>query len=503
MLKFIHSITALLFPFLLFSQSYIGFEADNFNGVHGVISNPANIADSRTKIDINLASISAFTTNTYLEIDYTDVLIDDENLLESSNFLGRDDINYGILNIDVLGPSALITLDEKQSIAITSRLRSITNVNNISGEVIEFFETEDLLDVEQITETNINGSVINNNWLELGASYARVLNDNKVHFLKGGLSIKYIIGNGSAVAEIDDGLIAFDPITSGGDVLTLGSARYNFSENFDLSENFIPFENDDDFDIISETRGLGFDIGFVYEYRPQHRQNVSRDHVQKQKKIRHKNTYKYKVGLSILDIGSLTYKESLELNGSLNARTDLNTLLRGNFENEIKTAFNPDEIRVEQKILLPTTLRANFDLKLKENFYLNANSILSLHSKNSTNANRLANQFTISPRYETKWFTAFSPISITQFSGVQWGLGARLGPVFLGSSGAISHFLIDNKTRAIDIYAGIKIPIFHKTPPLPKEEDPTSGYESNCNGCLEKDKKERTKRIQSYRGGLK
>ena len=45
-----------------FAQSYIGFGADNFNGVHGILTNPANIADSRSRIDINLISASEFST---------------------------------------------------------------------------------------------------------------------------------------------------------------------------------------------------------------------------------------------------------------------------------------------------------------------------------------------------------------------------------------------------------------------------------------------------------
>ena len=47
------------------AQSYIGYHSDNYNGVHGLIYNPANIADSRFKTDINLIGASAILGNDY------------------------------------------------------------------------------------------------------------------------------------------------------------------------------------------------------------------------------------------------------------------------------------------------------------------------------------------------------------------------------------------------------------------------------------------------------
>ena len=240
----------------------------------------------------------------------------------------------------------------------------------------------------------------------------------------------------------------------------------------------------------------------VYEYRPNHRQNISRNNIKEQLVIRHKSTYKYKIGLSILDIGSLNYEDSREASATLDD-IDINTLLDGDFDEEIKPALDVSDEFVDQRILLPTSIRADFDLKLKENFYLNATTRLSLYSKNNVRANRVANQVTVSPRFETKWFTAYSPITLTQFGGVQWGLGGRLGPVFVGSSGAISHIFLDRQTRAADIYAGIKIPIFHKTPPPPPEDDPVGGFQSDCNGCVKKDKKQPKKPLGHYNGLVK
>ena len=505
MLRYFCFIFLISFNLSLFSQSYIGFGADNFNGVHGILTNPANIADSRSLVDINLASASIFTTNSYFELDYYGLLVDDEiEFEEQSTRVGVDRINYGALNIDILGPSVLISLSDKHSIALSTRARGIANINNADGEVVNFFENEDIREItEPLIANDVNASAIVNTWIEYGITYARVLNDNKRHFLKGGATLKYLSGYGSGQGETDDVLLAYSPNNNAVDnVLFRGDVSYNYSSNLDSNENFIPFEGDDNFEFKETTWGVGLDLGLVYEYRPNHRQNISRSNVKEQVVIRHKSTYKYKVGLSILDIGALNYRDSREANANLND-INIDTLLDGDFDEEVKPALGVTDQLVDQRILLPTTIRADIDIKLKDKFYLNTTSRLSLYSKNNTRANRTVNQVTVSPRYETKWFTAFSPITYTQFGGVQWGLGGRLGPIFIGSSGAISHILIDNQTRAFDVYAGIKIPIFHKTPKPRAEDDPTGGYKSDCNGCLEKDKKQPTKPLGHYNGLVK
>ena len=75
------------------AQSYIGFLTDNYSGVHSVITNPANIVDSRFKTDINLFGVSAFVTNDYYAAKFGDAIKsdydfeDDAKTFASSLFL--------------------------------------------------------------------------------------------------------------------------------------------------------------------------------------------------------------------------------------------------------------------------------------------------------------------------------------------------------------------------------------------------------------------------------
>jgi len=480
--------TLFLINFNLISQSYIGFEGDNFNGVHGVLTNPGLIANAKTKLDINLFSVSEFTTNSYIELEYFNYMFKEYDDIDEIGYkiVGSDKFNYGVNNLDILGPSFQVNIDEKQSIAFTSRIRSITNVNNISGQIIDFFRTERLSQTEAFLENDVNASIIHNNWIEIGGTYSRVLSTSKIHYLKGGISLKYLMGYGSATAKIDNALLIYnrDNLT----VSSTGAANYNYSANADLNQNHIPFEDDDDYEIKKAASGLGLDIGVVYEYRPNYRANISRTNPKDQVVIREKVNYKFKAGVSIMDLGAMTYKNSLDSSLDLNQTVNAEDLLSISNEEDLQSLYGFTAQLLNQKILLPTTVRTQFDWKHNDKIYFNFNTIISLYGKNNVRANRYTNQFTLTPRYETKWFTAFSPISITQFSGVQWGLGARLGPLFIGSSGAISHILIDRQTRAFDLYAGLKIPFYYNDAKV------------KCKECLDEDDPSLDERLKGYEG---
>jgi len=96
---------------------------------------------------------------------------------------------------------------------------------------------------------------------------------------------------------------------------------------------------------------------------------------------------------------------------------------------------------------------------LKNKFYINVQSSLSLVSKDKERTNRITNTLTLAPRLETKWFSVYSPIRVQQYDGFAWGFGLRAGPLTVGSASAITN-LISSNSKAADVYLGLKIPIY-------------------------------------------
>lgn len=473
------------------AQSFIGYNVDNYSGIHGVLVNPATMADSRLRADINLVSFSAFGTTEYAEIDYkkaikslykNDVDLDED---EDVEYIGLGRKNSGLAHVDVLGPSVMFSINEKQSMAVFTRARGFANLNDIDGRYQPIFEEGLSNRTEPILFADENSFGTATSWVEVGFSYARVLKNEKQHFLKGGVTLKYIRPVHFVSAEFNDALLFFDPDNSEENEF-FGDLNTQVSDNLDPDNDGIRFGEESSKIELPDNRGFGFDLGFVYEYRPQFRKNISRDDVIKQVKFRHLNTYKLRFGVSILDIGGITY------NSTTTESYDL-----GNFPNELdEFDLNTSE---ELKLSLPTNLRFDVDWAISEKFYLNAATRLSLISREKRQAVRYANQLTLSPRLETKWISVYSPFSVTQYSGVQWGLGARLGPLFFGSGNLLGS-IVDTKTREFDVYAGLKIPIFHKIPKVKEEIETTKEFDCPF-GCPQGNKANPSgKRLGGYNG---
>lgn len=447
-LKFIY-LPALVFSLASSAQSYIGLNTDNYSGVHGVLSNPANVVDSRTKVDVNLASISSYLSNDYASVNLSNVFggddidfDDDENLDPSSN-------NSGVLNLDVLGPSVLFNINRKNAIALTTRARGFVNLNRVPGDLVEYFESTDFdQDVLEVNAVNLRSTA--HVWGEIGFTYGRVFLDNTKHFLKVGVTAKYLQGLGYASATATNLEARFDPALTTGRVD--GSLEYTVSENLDTDQSDEPFgDNDDDYEFEIASTGFGFDLGVVYEYR--------RDDADLN--VKNKNKYLFKAGFSITDLGSLNYDDSSQRTYDFTGVPDFD---RDNFEDfdlDSPDFQNIERIeRSSKKIKLPAAMHLNVDWNALSRVYLNLNTDLSLIGEDEADANRIENSVTLTPRFETQFFSFYSPVGIRQFSGFNWGAGFRLGPLYAGSGSIISN-LISDKSKSIDIYAGLKVPIYY------------------------------------------
>lgn len=443
----------LLFIFILgslaqsYSQSYIGFLTDNYSGIHGVINNPASIADSKYKIDINIAGGSGLFGNDFLGFTIQDIANDINSLENLDSRVPSDDNNF-FANVDILGPSILYTVNDKTSIAFFTRARSFYNVNSINGNSLN---TSDLnFDSGDSFSAQFNDTFISTNtWAEIGFTYASTLINEGKHFVKGGFTFKYLKGLGNAYAASNELNVNFDADetspneTTPGSVLTSGDFSYGFSENFRDDTNNI--------ESVSGANALGLDFGLVYELRP-NRQFDSYTGF---------NKYKLKIGLSVTDIGSLTYnniEESYDINNTV-SQEDFESI---NSAADIRRLYTLQTTEQTEKAVLPTAFHFNADWNFNQKLYLNFNSDVSLTKRNEENRSRIANMLTLTPRYESKLLTIQTPISIQQHSGFQMGAGFRFGPIYAGS-GSIITSAFNKDSKAIDLYAGIKIPFFKPT----------------------------------------
>ncbi|HET8886707.1 MAG TPA: DUF5723 family protein, partial [Salinimicrobium sp.] len=211
------------------------------------------------------------------------------------------------------------------------------------------------------------------------------------------------------------------------------------------------FDNDD-IDFKNLSAGFGGDFGLTYEYRS----NNDIDSIS----IGHGN-YKLKVGVSVTDIGSISYDESTTTTYNVD-----NTVSTNSFEDEdIETALDEQYVGTEEigktEISLPTAMHVLVDYKFRKRLYMSVHGSFSLVDKNDPYANRIINTVTATPRLETRWFSFYLPLSLRQHDGFAMGAGFRLGPLTVGSGSLLSNYLMDD-SRTADIYVGLKIPVYRK-----------------------------------------
>ncbi|MFD2727756.1 DUF5723 family protein [Hyunsoonleella rubra] len=423
-----------------FSQSYVGLTADNYAGVHGLTFNPSNAVDSRYKADINLISVSAFGGSDYFGINLNDIINADDGFdFETDVEKMPTNANNFFVNADVLGPSFMFNISPKSSIGIVSRVRAVFNIHNISGELYE--NLSDSFDTNEdfsFNSKDLTGTI--HAWAEISLVYGRILMDTEKHFLKGGVSLKYLQGAGGVF--VNSPSFTGDYNATNETLATTGTLSYGTSQDFD----------NDDIEFKNLTSGFGADIGFTYEFRP----HKVKDSLTQ----RSQNKYKFKFGAAITDIGSIDYKESTITAYNLNATADASTFNEDeDVEQFLDDNYTFTESMASQKIKLPTALRLLMDYQIKNKLYLSVQGNLSLTDKNVVGTNSIINTVTISPRLETKWFSIFSPVSFREYGDLAWGAGLRLGPLMVGS-GSVFTNLISDTAQTTDVFFGLKIPLY-------------------------------------------
>ncbi|MEO6174018.1 MAG: DUF5723 family protein [Flavobacterium circumlabens] len=440
--------------FTVKAQSYLGYFQDNYAGVQSVLFNPASIADSRFKTDINIFSVSGSVQNDLYGVRLFDVYKDGYDF-DSQAKRTPSNANNGQANFDVMGPSFMFNIAPKHTLAVFTRARSVSNVRNVNGYLID--QVKDGLD--QSSNFNYNAGNINgasNTWGEVGISYAAVLYQKNQHFLKGGLTAKYLQGGVNGYVQGKDVKVTYVENTANpqaGVLASSGEITIGASQDFEANE---------DYDFDSGSRGFGFDFGLVYEWRPDYEQYDLSNAKPADNNFRDLNKYKVRFGLSVTDIGSIDYRNSKQdtynVTGIVTQQMidDADNLYDFLNEHYTKTSTSKGA-----KTNLPTALHADVDWNMYKKFYLNLNGDINMVSANKVNAYGIADRVSLTPRYESRWFSYYLPVTWMEYSGMQVGSGIRVGAFFIGSGSIVSN-LVSKESKGADFHLGVKIPVYEK-----------------------------------------
>jgi hypothetical protein len=173
--------------------------------------------------------------------------------------------------------------------------------------------------------------------------------------------------------------------------------------------------------------------------------------------------YRLRIGASVVDIGSINYKNSSLFDYNLDGIVSTQDFNGDKPIDEILDEnYSSTERDADQKIGLPTTLNLFADYSFNQRFHVALQGSFSLKDEISLVSNSMNNSFAVTPRFETKWISIYSPLGIREYdSSVIWGLGLRLGPLIVGSGSILSNY-ISNSSNSADVYLALKVPIYKK-----------------------------------------
>lgn len=431
------------------SQSFIGYGYDNYAGVNGMILNPGTLADNKYKVNVNIFAVSALAGNNAYEMDRSRLLgLHFSHLQEGSGYYKANNTAYKYLytNLDILGPSATISLTPKDGLGITTRLRVIGNEYNLGNPLFQLLGNSNP-NFYNVDIVNRSLQVKVNSFAEAGLSYGRVLFKDDHAEIKVGVTGKYVVGLGYGSLASGPLVLNIDPANQIAKAQAEVTAQY--SGNLDNLNGGASLS-----DIINKrnSHGFGFDLGFVYEL-----------------KAKDPNVTKLRLGLSVTDIGSLSYVNS--------ANSHQYTLTAdGHNSQEFMTqngeSLNNYFARVQStglavvksaaptsKVSLPTAVHVNVDYEIYKRIYINGDVLLNMLSTTNPMSPNYVTTFTVTPRMEKKWVSVYSPVSYSANGQLNWGAGVRIGPLFVGSGSIVSNML-KNRVQAADAHIGLTIPVF-------------------------------------------
>jgi len=487
-------ITMFIISHFSFSQNYMGVHASNYAGVMGTDLQPASFVDGRFKVDINLASfnfnlyqngakfdtrdmpkwwIKSFTKDTaWMKPDST---FSDKYLIKNYNASSTKTIGlYQNTQIDLL--NFAFHINPKIAVGFAAKFRSVTNIDNVDPKLALLAEKG--LDYSQLWNQTFNEKLATMNtlsWTEYGLIYSQVLKEDGEHFMKMGGKLKGLFGSAAGYIHTDN--FSYNLKNKDTSFSLNGDFEYGHSDNLDDMAN----GNFDNLTKSASKFGLGADIGFVYEWRPNWKEYKYDMDGETNIWRRDQEKYKLRAGISLLDVGRLKFTKgsnsrdfSVRSSNPFDLTTfkDANTLAEFNNKIDSLTLNNAEWTADESTgqtfyMNLPTSLSLQLDYHIWKWFYVNATGILSMQNRKNAHRVRVANQFVLTPSFDYAWFGLHVPISMNAYSGFKAGIGTRLGPITIGVTDFKALFAT-GKVSGAEFYAGLRLPILYSHP---KDDD--------------------------------
>ena len=444
-------LAGLLLPAVgVLAQERFGLLHGNYGGTDITVLNPARSAAQWPWMDIRLVGADAFAWNSLVAWTGRDRPLIDElrsngggsggDLVMRSLHLART--HHATVAANVLGPAVSVSLG-RSSVGFGIRSRSYVSASGISPELGRFiFEGLNYAPQHGVRYQDHGVRVLGAAWTEVGMNYARILRSEGFGMLSAGVNARYLLGHAAGAFQITDlDYTVYD--TARIDIHEF-SARYGFAAP-----------------AINAGTGWGADLGITYErtmdevsdYRP-HRGGAGCTPLR----------YRYRVGISLVDLGGLRFAQAeagTVSAGALSIPDHGDMRVRGieGIDSVLAGATNWTRTN-GMRIGLPTGLSLQYDQRLADFAYVGVAAVHPLSGRNSLGLRR-ASAIAVTPRLETRYAELAIPVVLHEFDLAKpsVGLMLRLHGVVIGTDHLLP-FVSTRDVHAVDVYFRVRWMIF-------------------------------------------
>ncbi len=438
-----------------------GITLGNYSGVTTILVNPAMMTNTHDYLSVNLISGDLFVQNNFAYIPAGDYSLWDaikvnplpEYGEDNNNFLYYDNQNLKnvVVNLRLMGPSAMYQWGD-HAFGFSTGLRVFTTGNQLPWEMPVFgYESLKYDDLHNIKFDDYNIDYQANVWGEVGLSYAYNIIKYFDQQLTLGISVKYLLGYSGGYTDVKN----VEYIVQNDSVINV--------KNLDAELGFaLPMDyNTSDFPDSGPTikgGGIGLDIGAVYIKR----RFVDNKRWRRPCEQRFEE-YKYRIGVSILDIGRIKYKNNAQLHSYDNVNVLWENYDTINFSNvnqlmgDISDVFygDPDaSLKANSiKIGLPTALSVQADVYIMKNLFLGGFWIHPIRL-NAHTLRRPA-ELSLIPRIETRSIEFSLPVSLYEYKDIRLGASLRIYFLTIGTE-KLGTWIGTSNLDGMDLYFSLK-----------------------------------------------
>lgn len=470
------------------AQRYMGVATGNWSGMNSVYLNPANIADNRDRLVIDIVNVNVGVDNDLGKLNTIGGLNkfingNSTNINDVFTFSGKDKFSLVAPAAEVRGPGFMLAINHRHSIGFSTRVRGINQFNNFDPSIYRTLtDANYTANGLSLTSQNFNWTL--HAWAEAAVTYGIVLIEKGRSELKAGGTLRYLNGIGYIGLKGNNLNLKYNNST-----ITATNTDMQYSSNL-LSTNSSTAGGLGSNGIINQLldgkngNGIGGDFGVTYDYieNPEATsfemdgiKNVSDQTI---------NRYKLRLGASVTDLGSILYNTNGNFSANIRGNGQITSQgIADNVKNyedfksyAVKQGFRVDTGKTSNRLNMPTTLLFSADYHAWRNIYVNATYINNVVDRKNY-GNSFYNQLTVTPRYDTRRYSFAIPVTYSMLAkNVKVGFGLRAYGFFIGSDDALA--LVSHQ-YGMNFYAGGFVP-FHKKKIKDRDGDHVSDKRDKC-----------------------